>query len=47
MTIRDGASVSILDFGGIITRNDIIHGLFSDYLADPDAVCIEGSDDDF
>ena len=32
---------------GIITRNDIIHGLFSDYLADPDAVCIEGSDDDF
>lgn len=32
---------------GLITRNDIINGLFNDYLADPDAVCIEGADDDF
>ena len=32
---------------GLITRNDIINGIFRDYLADPDAVCIEGSDDDF
>ena len=27
---------------GMITRNDIINGLFKDYLADPDAVCVEG-----
>ncbi|MEE0435286.1 MAG: CBS domain-containing protein [Peptococcaceae bacterium] len=32
---------------GLITRNDIIHGLFNDYLANPDAPCIEGADDDF
>lgn len=29
---------------GIITRNDIINGLFRDYLDDPDAPCIEGFD---
>ncbi len=29
---------------GIITRNDIINGLFKDYLDDPDAPCIEGFD---
>ena len=27
---------------GMITRNDIINGLIKDYLADPDAVCVEG-----
>ena len=27
---------------GLITRNDIINGLFRDYLEDPDAPCIEG-----
>lgn len=32
---------------GLITRNDIINGLFRDYLANPDAPCIEGADDDF
>ncbi|MEE0510628.1 MAG: CBS domain-containing protein [Peptococcaceae bacterium] len=29
---------------GLITRNDIINGLFRDYLEDPDAPCIEGYD---
>lgn len=27
---------------GVITRNDIIQGIFHDYLEDPDAVCVEG-----
>ena len=35
-------------FVGIITRNDIINGLFKEYLANPDAECVEGpQDDDF
>ncbi|MEE0435792.1 MAG: CBS domain-containing protein [Peptococcaceae bacterium] len=41
--------VPVLDEGkfvGIITRNDIINGLFKDYLANPDAECVEGSQDD-
>lgn len=33
---------------GLLTRNDIVQGLFVDYLKDPDAVCVEeGQDDDF
>ena len=31
---------------GIITRNDIINGLFRSYLANPDAPCVEGGQDD-
>lgn len=31
---------------GVVTRNDIIRGLFVDYLRDPDAVCVEGGQDD-
>ncbi len=41
--------IPVLDEGkfvGIITRNDIINGLFKDYLANPDAECVEGGQDD-
>ncbi|MDO4281403.1 MAG: CBS domain-containing protein [Peptococcaceae bacterium] len=36
--------IPVLDEGklvGMVTRNDIINGLFKDYLENPDAVCIE------
>lgn len=33
---------------GILTRNTVIRGLFSDYIANPDAECVEeGQEDDF
>lgn len=33
---------------GIITRNELIRGLFRDYIKNPDAVCVEeGQEDDF
>jgi CBS domain-containing protein len=33
---------------GLLTRNDIVQGLFSDYIKNPDAVCVEeGQEDDF
>lgn len=33
---------------GVITRNDLIRGMFSDYIKNPDAVCVEeGQEDDF
>lgn len=41
--------IPVLDEGklvGVITRNDIINGLFKDYLANPDAPCVEGGQDD-
>lgn len=31
---------------GIITRNALVRGLFDDYLANPDAPCVEGAQDD-
>lgn len=31
---------------GIITRNAIVRGLFDDYLANPNAACVEGAQDD-
>lgn len=31
---------------GMVTRNDIIQGLFMDYINNPDAECIEGGQDD-
>lgn len=42
-------NVPVLDEGkfvGIITRNDIINGLFKDFLENPDAECVEGAQDD-
>lgn len=41
--------IPVLDEGkfvGIITRNDIINGLFKDYLSNPDAECVEGAQED-
>lgn len=37
-------NIPVIDDGklvGVLTRNDIIMGLFNDYLANPDAECIE------
>lgn len=31
---------------GMVTRNDIIQGMFMDYIKNPDAECIEGGQDD-
>lgn len=38
--VEDGKPV------GILTRNTVIRGLFSDYIANPDAECIEGAQED-
>ena len=31
---------------GLITRNNVVHGLFQEFLNNPDAECVEGGQDD-
>ena len=31
---------------GLITRNNVVHGLFQEFLDNPDAECVEGGQDD-